>query len=430
MKVPRGKQFVAMAALVAITVFSGWVGCSRDDEALRGGIVGPDAEGSSIAAKGAGGRLVANQTGATPPAELVTLSQNGQTLRFWPYTGGALDGTPSDPVNLVFVGNADPVRIRAALLALDGDRSAFGLPPVAPFDATWSDAIGDVQACYAEGEGWQGSAIQLALGSYAPARVHLRLFRTGVPFGENGTWTLGAAHFEVLIPGTADHQVLSWERAEQIVAIDLIRSGLVEPAGGAMPTAAINAAPAFRSIPAVIYNGLPTDIRAFIEGPLGDVAEDVPLGNDGSAMLLHLSGVAPILADARSEALTLHYQQVIPKPFCSDGPLDYVLVSGPVDLSRTTTVDAEGRYSYEATIHGRLSVTPIDVTANPPAPSGETYFAEVGDVQSGEADAFGTQAMAHTRRIAPHAGGSEMLGTMLRVSSRGSDAYRAWALCP
>ena len=124
-------------------------------------------------------------------------------------------------------GDADPAGIRAALMALDGDRSAFGLPNASPFNERWGDAIGDVQTSYAGSSGWTGSVIQLRLGEYAPLRVHLRLFRTGAPFSAGGTWTLGAAHFEVLIPGTADHQVLSWMVARQIITADLVRSGLL-----------------------------------------------------------------------------------------------------------------------------------------------------------------------------------------------------------
>ena len=37
----------------------------------------------------------------------------------------------------------------------------------------------------------------------------------------------GAAHFEVLIPGTTDHQVLSWIVARDLVVGDLMRSGLL-----------------------------------------------------------------------------------------------------------------------------------------------------------------------------------------------------------
>jgi hypothetical protein len=182
------------------------------------------------------------------PADLVTVENAGHSLTFWPYTSAGLSDQPSDPINLVFVGKASPVAIRAALMGLDGDRSSLGLPPVPPFNARWTDAFGDAQGTYASEGGWTGSVIQLALGDYGPIRVHLRLFSTKAPYGD-GTWTLGGAHFEVLIPGTTEHQVLSWEIAQQIVVGDLMRSGLIS---GVTLTSTINAAPSFRDIPAPI----------------------------------------------------------------------------------------------------------------------------------------------------------------------------------
>jgi hypothetical protein len=174
---------------------------------------------------------------------------DGQQIRFWPYTGTSLEESPMDPVNLLFVGDADPLRVRATLLSLDGNRP--GVPPVPPFDQPWRDCVrGSVQTAHTDpGLGWLGSVIQLSLGDYGPLRVHLRLFRTGAGFGEGGCWTLGAAHFEMLIPDTADHQVLDWEIAEQIVVGDLLRSGLLDIEAPMTSTGSINASP-FRTIPA------------------------------------------------------------------------------------------------------------------------------------------------------------------------------------
>ena len=107
-----------------------------------------------------------------PPADLVTVEHGGQSWTFWPYTSEGLSDIPSDPVNLVFVGDASPVAIRSALMALDGDRSSMGLPPVPPFNARWTDAQGNAQGTYATEGGWTGSVIQLALGDYQPIRIH------------------------------------------------------------------------------------------------------------------------------------------------------------------------------------------------------------------------------------------------------------------
>ena len=61
------------------------------------------------------------------PSGLQMVSFGSSSWNIWPYTGGNFSGTPQDPINLIFVGKADPLDIRAALLSLDGDRSAFSL---------------------------------------------------------------------------------------------------------------------------------------------------------------------------------------------------------------------------------------------------------------------------------------------------------------
>ena len=196
-----------------------------------------------------------------PASPLATIAVDGGSTRILPYFTDDLV-TLQDPVNLVFTGAADPREIRNALLGLDGLRGA-PFPPVFPFTCTWSDAIGGLMAGYGESEGWGGTAIQLQCGSYGPIRFHLRLVKLG-------GLTIGNAHFELLIPGTTDHQVLSWELAEQLVTYDLARTGLLGAAPSA--TAIITTAPAHRAIPAVIYNLLPADLRLLIGGPAGNVS--------------------------------------------------------------------------------------------------------------------------------------------------------------
>jgi hypothetical protein len=272
--------------------------------------------------------------------------------------------------------------------------------------------------------------IQLQLGEYQPVRAHLRLFRTGSHFGDGGTWTVGGAHFEVLIPGTADHQVLSWELAQQLVTVDMIRSGLLDPATPYAPSDVINDVPSFRTIPDVIYNGLPEDLKAAIGGPAGSVSAPVPIGNDGRATIFHVTGNAPLQVAPFAQSFTLNYDQVIPKPLCSDGPLDWVHVSGPVELSRTGTQDAAGRYEYSSRVAGHLTITPVDVTVNPPAPAGPSYKADVGDVQQGWLDPGAGAALAESKRVAPQKGGTEFVMSRLKVASGGPDSYRAQTQCP
>ncbi|HWZ28042.1 MAG TPA: hypothetical protein VNX15_05765, partial [Gemmatimonadales bacterium] len=85
------------------------------------------------------------------PAPLVTVTAAGAQRVLWPYLNSDLTSTPEDPVSLIFRGRVDPRALRAALLGLNGDRTAFGFPDQAPFNCTWTDAIGDVQAGYVQG---------------------------------------------------------------------------------------------------------------------------------------------------------------------------------------------------------------------------------------------------------------------------------------
>src|SRR5262249_56992811 len=133
-------------------------------------------------------------------------------------------------------------------------------------------------------------------------------------------------YFEVLIAVTADDQVLSWELAQQLVVVDMIRSGLLDPTTPYILSDAINEAPSFRTIPEAIYNGLPAELKALTGGPAGDASSPVPIGNDGRAAILNVTGEAPLQPAAFAQSFTLTYDQVIPKPLCSEGPLDSVPV--------------------------------------------------------------------------------------------------------
>lgn len=389
-------------------------GCSRDPiRPSTATVAGPGERSLSVARE---------VTAPTPPADIASIDFAGHTLHLWPYTGNSFDGTPSDPINLVFVGKADPRAIRAALLALDGDRTAFGMPNEYPFNATWSDANGDVQTTYADGEGWVGNVIQLQLGRYELGRVHLRLFRTGSAFGDGGVWTLGGAHFEILIPGTADHQVVSWEIAKQIVTVDLMRTGLLDPANPVGETGVISATPTFQEIPAVIYNGLPQTLRDLIGGPPVPVSSPVGILSGGKATILNLATAAPIAAGTWNDAFTLSYDIVVPKPFCNSSGTEYVQLSGPLSITTGVTVDESGLLSYSNSITGQLQVTPV-------APAGTPYVANVNYAAGGllSADAASVQFMKKT--IGAGSQGAQLLTSRLQVGTYGMDSYRAEEKC-
>jgi hypothetical protein len=338
--------------------------CSEDDAVL-----GPSAASPSLAT-----------SQAPPPAgSLVSINVGSGSLQLWPYTGNDFSGTAQDPINLVFSGRADPREIRSALFALSGDRSSAGLPGVPPFNCRWTDAIGDLQTGYNDVDGWVGSAVQLACGDYGPIRVHVRLF-------EAGGVTVGNAHFELLIPGTTDHQVLSWELAEQLVTVDMIRSGLLTSAPGS--TGPINAAPGFRQIPAQIYNLLPVELKSVIGGPLGEVSAPVDIATDGSATRFDLGLAAPA-GGGTEQRFVIQFDQIIPRPFCASGPTDVLHVVGPVTLDKTVRVTGSGALTSEFLANGQLRLTPVNPLTG--APAGETYAAEVKDHQVTRFDDDGGQ---------------------------------------
>lgn len=342
---------------------------------------------------------------APAPAGVVAATPS---LSIYPYTLVNFSSDPAerfDPVNLIFTGRADPREIRADLLALDGNRP--GLPPAPFFTCVWRDAIGDMQTGYSNEGGWVGSVIQLRCGEFGPVRFHLRLFRAGAA-------TFANAHFEVLIENTADHQVLSWDLAEQLVTYDLARTGLLVAAPSA--TSVINT-PTHRQIPLVIFNLLPPELRALVTGSPAASTVDVPIPNgDGRATVLSLGAASPVLAGEFTELLPLTYAQVIPRPFCSTGPLDYVYVAGPVALEKRVTVSADGTFSSSFRASGRLSVTPVNPLTG--EPSGPAYEAEVGETQEASMANGEEEANATVRRmeLPQSEAGRGRLQTRLHVS--------------
>ncbi len=356
--------------------------------------------GTSLQAPGAiaDAEFAAGPNLAAPaPAGLTLVTAAGSSVRLWPFTGAEVADRPADPVNLLFTGQSDPRAIRAALMSLDGNRTAFGFPAVAPFDCRWSDTpSGGVQTAYTEDGGWLGSAIQLQCGDYAPIRFHLRLFRSGA-------WTLGGAHFEVLIPGTADHQVLSWELAEQLVTADMVRSGLLNPSGP-VAAAALGPQPTYRTIPSIIFNSLPPELQAIAAGAPGNSAADVPIATNGQATVLDILGRATAVPPDVERTFTLQFGQVVPKPFCG-GPADYLYVSGPLTLHEEARLGGKGFYVSSFDVNGQLDVVPVDPTTG--QPSGAPFQALIQERHF-------TQ-LTNTRQRAS----SDLMQTMLPVGAAG-----------
>lgn len=370
------------------------------------------------------------------PSGLVTTSLDGSNLELWPFTGSDLphdgqDATPSDPINLVFLGQADPRSIRQALLQLDGDRSAFG--PLAAFDCTWSDASGDVQTAYTTPAGWTGSVIQLQCGSYGPApRFHLRLF-------PDGDLTLGGAHFEIQIPGTSDHQVLSWELAEQLVTADLARAnaaGLITFGAPPSATGAINPAP-YRTIPKDLYNAFLADptlgpvLPALTGGPSAAATADVPLQTDGRATVLTLADAPAPAAGAATYDFTVDYEPLfpLPRPYCNPAGDRFILAQGPVHFTGRIEVTPDGRLVSHERARGTLTLYAYDPATG--SPSGEPYKAEVQDQQD---VVFGggtpvVTALVQRQEVPPTGAVRGSFRSRLHIGPGGSSAFTLQEKC-
>jgi hypothetical protein len=332
----------------------------------------PTAAPSAIASQA---KVAAAQDPNDPaaPAGLVTVG----TSTFWPYTGEDFTGAGKDPINAIFTGYADPLRIRAALRRLDGNRTAFGLPNVPPFNCTWKDAIGDEQTGYGEAEGWTGSAVQLACGDWS-LRFHVRLFAEGAV-------TLAGTHMDLNIPGTYEHEVISWELPEQLLTIDMIRSGLL--AGAPQLTGQINAAPTFREIRAPVYAGIPPQLKA-----IAGITAGPQIPTNGRATLFNVGTAEPIVPDVVEQQFTIQFNQFIPKPFCG-GPADFLFVQGPIVYTGVARVTSGGMYHRESTATADLTAVPVNPLTGQPI--GAPLHALATDEHLAEVNSAGVVARGH-----------------------------------
>ena len=307
-----------------------------------------------------------------PPSGVVRVSAGGESLIVWPYTTDDLQ-TPSDPINLIFP-NADPRAIRQELMKLEGNRSPFSGLSIQ--GCRWTDAMGDEQAAFGRPERWVAGAVQLACAPEgAPLgidfRVHVRLFRVGRD-------TIGGAHLDFLIPGTAEHETLSWDFPRAFVAYDMARIGAVVAPVGMIP------AGTFRAVRRLIYDGLHDNgagsflDKLGLEPPL-DKTADVPIPTDGHA----LAFVTAIdFAPARTHVVTttqVTYHVVAPKPFCAAGPADYVLLEGPLQFIQSVSTEPSGLYERTYGFAGTLHVTPYGV-------AGETLDASIFELHRARLD--------------------------------------------
>jgi hypothetical protein len=194
------------------------------------------------------------------------------------------------------------------------------------------------------------------------------------------------------------------------------------------PTQAINPSP-FKTIPAVIYNGLPTEVKVAIGGPVDSVTIDVPIGTDGHAMIFNLANALPRAAGTWEENAVSVYDQVIPKPFCADGPYDYVYVAGPVALNQVTELTVAGEYISTFRAEGELYITPVNPMTGEPI--GETMRAVVREHHDAylSNSAVRASSFQHQSIVPPAADGAGKLMVRLKVSTQGANGYEVSIQC-
>jgi hypothetical protein len=325
-----------------------------------------------------------------PPSDLVPVSFGSESAEIFPWLGKDFAGSISDPVNLIFVGKVDVLSLRAALMSLDGDRTALGFPAGYPFDCTWTDASGDMLTAYSEDGGWVSNPVQLQCGSYDPLRFHIRFF-------EAGDWVLGGVHLDFLIPNTPYHQVLSWELPEQLILADFQRSGLLDQSAP-FSLAPLTAPGGVQEIPAGLYNEIPDDLKTLAGLAPGPTTAPVPVMSDGQATILNLAARAPVVAGETHSDFVVPFDMVAPKPFCPESESDYVLLQGPLHLTTRTRVNSQGMLESHNTLRGELEVTPIDMMTS--LPSGRSFRALISGIDNTGVGPNGSHVSARLQQMA------------------------------
>jgi hypothetical protein len=234
-----------------------------------------------------------------------------------------------------------------------------------------------------------------------------------------GDVTVANAHYEILIPGTNQHEVLSWELAEGLVVADIARSGFLGAAPA--PTSVITTAPYYRAVQAPVAAMLaPQQIAGLGLLVNGDGTASIP--NDGRATILQLASAAPVLSGVVNSDFVIQFGQVIPKPFCVAGTTGYLYASGPINVHMESGIVGQN-FRSSTTSAGTLTL----IEFNPL--NGQTIGAPYQGVVSEQTTVSLTEGSSSveffsSQRETPDAGTTRGLRTeSLRVRQNGSDAY-------
>jgi hypothetical protein len=314
---------------------------------------------------------------APQPAGVVTIDAGGEQLALWPFitTNYRPDAAgKSDPVNLVFL-NTDPRAIRQELLRLDGSRPQWSFLPRGANGCTWMDAMGYEQAAYLEPEGWVGDEVQLACATPdSPLgreyRFHVRLFRSG-------PHTIGGAHFEINVPGTAEHEVLSWELARDFVTDEIAR---LEPGAVREETSVFGPTGSFRTVRGLVngyvwqtnYPGNLAFLGALGLPPPTAGFPAVPIPVSGrAAVFAPAFKYVPVKSDITLTDSRSYFVANTPKPFCDGAPIQ--ITGGPLTFTLRVQTNPSGKYQRTYTVAGSLKIKTLSTGVVQDALVSETH---------------------------------------------------------
>jgi len=110
-------------------------------------------------------------------------------------------------------------------------------------------------------------------------------------------------------------------------------------------------------------------------------------------------------------------------------PGDYLYVTGPVDFTVKTTVNAAGVFSVDGGYRGVISAQPLDMSTGEPVPAGDPFTANVDGWHRGLMGARNAMISARDNRLTHEAGGAQMLVEFLQVPQHGRKTYTARIRC-
>jgi hypothetical protein len=144
-------------------------------------------------------------------------------------------------------------------------------------------------------------------------------------------------------------------------------------------------------------------------------------------MILNLTGSLPVTAGTHEESVVIDYGQFVPRPFCADGPYDWLYVEGPVTFTLRTRVDRHGLYSASGGYAGTITATPVDIATGQPI--GEPFKGRVSSLQYGLLGNRTACVLQADRKLTREAAGPQITLSRLQVTTFGLKTYYELTHC-